>query len=386
MVPLGEVLSERCEVPAEDAVAAGDVRIVAKIGFNDGRIVLREGSETKTGMILIRPGDLVLSGINAAKGAIAIYGDENTEPVAATIHYGAYCPTQGKVDVRYLWWLLRSQVFRDLLLRYVPGGIKTELKAKRFLPIPVPMPPLVEQRRIVARIEELAARIEEARTLRDLARAECLALGSSVLAGAISANAGVEPLVNLLAEGRTISYGVLVPGPEVPDGVPFVRVQDLNPRCPTEQPAKRISPSVDAQYRRTRLEGDEVLVGVVGSIGKIGIVPDTWKGANIARAVCRIVPGSRLRKDYLVAVLQSSPVQAYFRETTRTLAQPTLNVRQLEQTPIPVPSLPEQRRIVAYLDDLQTKVDGLKQLQAQTAAELAALLPSILDKAFKGEL
>ncbi len=46
----------------------------------------------------------------------------------------------------------------------------------------------------------------------------------------------------------------------------------------------------------------------------------------------------------------------------------------------------EQRRIVAYLDDLQAKVDSLKKTQAETAAELDALLPAILDRAFKGEL
>jgi type I restriction enzyme S subunit len=46
----------------------------------------------------------------------------------------------------------------------------------------------------------------------------------------------------------------------------------------------------------------------------------------------------------------------------------------------------DQRRIVAYFDDLQAKVDRLKALQAQTAAELDALLPAALDKAFKGEL
>jgi type I restriction enzyme S subunit len=51
-----------------------------------------------------------------------------------------------------------------------------------------------------------------------------------------------------------------------------------------------------------------------------------------------------------------------------------------------VPPLPEQRGIVAYLDDLQAKVDCVKALQAQTQAELDALLLSILDKAFKGEL
>ena len=53
---------------------------------------------------------------------------------------------------------------------------------------------------------------------------------------------------------------------------------------------------------------------------------------------------------------------------------------------MPAPSLEEQRRMVAYLDGLQAKVDALKQLQSQTQMELDALLPSVLDKAFKGEL
>ncbi len=48
--------------------------------------------------------------------------------------------------------------------------------------------------------------------------------------------------------------------------------------------------------------------------------------------------------------------------------------------------LKKEHRIVAYLDDLQVKADALKRLQAETAAELDALLPSVLDKAFKGEL
>jgi hypothetical protein len=49
-------------------------------------------------------------------------------------------------------------------------------------------------------------------------------------------------------------------------------------------------------------------------------------------------------------------------------------------------SLDEQRRIVAYLDGLQAKVLALRELQSKTQEELAALLPSVLDKAFKGEL
>jgi type I restriction enzyme S subunit len=61
-------------------------------------------------------------------------------------------------------------------------------------------------------------------------------------------------------------------------------------------------------------------------------------------------------------------------------------VGRIREIEIPVPSLVEQRRIVAYLDGLQARVDELKRLQAETQKELDALMPSILAKAFAGEL
>jgi type I restriction enzyme S subunit len=65
---------------------------------------------------------------------------------------------------------------------------------------------------------------------------------------------------------------------------------------------------------------------------------------------------------------------------------PQINKGDLAPLLIPVPPPHDQRRIVAELDALQAQVDTLKKFQAETAAELDALLPSILDKAFKGEL
>jgi type I restriction enzyme S subunit len=166
------VLTERREVPDADDLTLGKVRIVAKIGFNDGKIQFRANGETKTGMILVHPGDFLVSGINAAKGAIAIYVEDNGTPAAATIHYGAYMHNKDRVDPKFLLWLLRSNTFRAILLENLPGGIKTELKAKRLLPIAVPLPPLSEQQRIVARLAQLADRIEEARGLRSKALEE----------------------------------------------------------------------------------------------------------------------------------------------------------------------------------------------------------------------
>jgi type I restriction enzyme S subunit len=125
---------------------------------------------------------------------------------------------------------------------------------------------------------------------------------------------------------------------------------------------------------------------VVGSIGNVGLVPPKWQGANVARAVCRIVPGDPLDRRFLIEVLQSRGVQSYFEEATRTLAQPTLNPGQLTETPIPDLSLPDQRRIVAHLDALTEKIDLVRTLQSETSAELDALLPAILSRASVGKL
>jgi type I restriction enzyme S subunit len=90
----------------------------------------------------------------------------------------------------------------------------------------------------------------------------------------------------------------------------------------------------------------------------------------------------------LVASFINSPAgRAYmFSERKQMTGQANVNATKLKALPIALPSLPEQRRIVAELDALQAEVDALKRLQAETAAELDALLPSILDRAFKGEL
>ena len=65
---------------------------------------------------------------------------------------------------------------------------------------------------------------------------------------------------------------------------------------------------------------------------------------------------------------------------------PGIGRKDVQQLRFPLPTLPEQRRIVTYLDDLQAKTDAVKTLQSETSVELDALMPSILDKAFRGEL
>lgn len=164
----------------------------------------------------------------------------------------------------------------------------------------------------------------------------------------------------LIHPASPISYGVLVPGPDTPNGIPFVRLADLDVENPPVKPEKSITAEIDSQYERTRLKGGEILMGVVGSIGKLGIAPNSWKGANIARAVCRIEPMEEISKKFLLRLLQSEYMQRQFKGDTRTLAQPTLNVGLIRSAPTPLPPLAEQHRIVTKVDELMTLCDQLE--------------------------
>lgn len=177
---------------------------------------------------------------------------------------------------------------------------------------------------------------------------------------------------------RSLSYGVLVPGPDVDSGVPFVRIQDVSGRAPPPHPRKSIHPTIEARYARTRLQGGEILIGVVGSIGTIGVAPAQWAGANIARALCRFAPAADLDRDYLALVLRCPMVQQYFTIATRTLAQPTLNVGQIEVTNVPLPPLAEQRRIVAKVDGLMALCDALEARLTRARESSARLAASVV--------
>lgn len=184
----------------------------------------------------------------------------------------------------------------------------------------------------------------------------------------------------LVEPAKPISYGVLVPGPDVSGGVPFVRIADLSLTDPPARPEKSISMEVDAQYQRTRLEGGEILMGVVGSIGKLGVAPPSWAGANIARAICRIVPVGLVNKDFVLLLLQSEFMRASFAGDTRTLAQPTLNVGLIRGSATPLPPIAEQGRIVARVTELRRLCANLRQRLDRSGATHAALAHALIDQ------
>lgn len=390
MVKLGEVLRERKETPTAEELSQRKVCIVAKIGFNDGRIKFRSDGETKTNMILIRPGDMLISGINAGKGAIAIYPVNNTKPAAATIHYSAYSVCEGRADMKYLWWFLRSNMFRDILAGDLPEGIKTELKPKRLLPLEIPLPHLSEQRRIAAQIEALAIKIAEAHSLRQQSIKEIEAFTRSLVSTVLFSYRVNGTLSNILLEKPRNGWSAKCDN--AIDSVPVLALSAVTGFHYCATAYKRTSePTLsDAHYW---LNPGDLLITRSNSPGLVGhaaIYSGEPYPCIYSDLMMRLPVDHRIADTKFVWLqLQTTIVRDYIANNAKGTSPTMKKISQGVVMGIPFPTevpLPEQRRIVAYLDGLQAKVNALKALQAQTAAELDAMLPSILDKAFKGAL
>ncbi|MDP1729130.1 MAG: restriction endonuclease subunit S, partial [archaeon] len=112
-----------------------------KIDFS-GEIHLSD-KKTNTDMILVKKGDLVISGINVEKGAVAVY--QGKEDILATIHYSAYIFDETRIDIEYFKVFLKSKAFKEIINSQIRGGIKTEIKPKTFLKLEIHLPDLQTQ-------------------------------------------------------------------------------------------------------------------------------------------------------------------------------------------------------------------------------------------------
>lgn len=142
-VTLGSFLKVREDRFKPDDRRIAGLKRVDKIDFS-GNLHLSD-SPSKTDMILVKNGDLLISGINVYKGAVIVY--EGKEDITATIHYSSYEFDKTKIDIDFLKLFLKSPEFLDAIKEQVPGGIKTEIKPKHFLPLEVEIPNRVEEQR-----------------------------------------------------------------------------------------------------------------------------------------------------------------------------------------------------------------------------------------------
>lgn len=388
-VSLGELLIERKESPSSNDLISGRIKIISKISFDRGQIEIRSDGETKTNMILVRPGDLVISGINATKGAIAIYDKANDEDLAATIHYGAYIPNTERVNVHYLWWLLRSRFFRDLLAENLPGGIKTELKASRLLPVLIPLPSLEEQNKLVLKLEQVFSNIHMVQELNKETNITSRALFQSIL--------------------KRITEGIDTRG-TIADALEKPPKNGLSVRCDNSDNGTAIlslSAITGFDYRQTEfkrtsvplppekdiwLKSGDLLVtrsNTLELVGHAAIYNGTPSLCAYPDLIMRL---DVKKKEYLTEFiwywLQTPLVREFIQQKAKGTSPTMKKISQGVVLSIPFPSqieLKKQIQVVESLNTLRQKIEELTRINVDVVDEFNALLPSILDRAFKGE-
>lgn len=167
---------------------------------------------------------------------------------------------------------------------------------------------------------------------------------------------------------RKIGYGVVQPGQSIDGGVPVIKVNNLIAGLTSVKDLDTTSTETAEKYSRTKLKGGELIVSVVGTIGKTAIVPATFAGCNLVRATALIdIPEQWL--SYWVKYYIDSPAgQAYIDQNLNTTVQPTLNIKSLVEMPIPFFDETLMKRTVAFLKTIDDKIANNNRINDNLAA------------------
>jgi len=319
---------------------------------------------------------VVMSQLFGWEGALALSASEFAGKFLSP-QFPTFMCDQRVLDRRYLGWFIRRPVFWEELGKRAKGmgDRRRTLNPESLLSCYVPLPPISEQRRIVGKIDEMAAKIEEAQRLRRQTAEQTQVFITNLhiqLAGNRSRKLGdilklCEDEVQVLPDRQYPQVGVKSFGAGL-----F---------------AKTAVTGMGTTYKTfNRLyEGALVLSQVKGWEGAVAICGRELAGTFVSPEyrTFRCVP-SEARPGYLSTLVRTEWFWRRLIYATRGVGARRERTRpeQFLTLGLPMPDIEQQQKGEAVF----ASVDLLKSLRSQTSKELDALLPSILDKAFKGEL
>jgi len=443
-VKVSEFLTERANRFSPDEANKLGLQRVGKIDFS-GNIHLVADKSTRTGMILVKKGDLLISGINAEKGAIAIYNFD--EDALATIHYSSYTYDARKINITFLKWFLKSPAFKGILNSNAGNGIKTEIKPKRFLALEIYLPKLEEQEKIVKHIQAIEGEIGDLQAFSNENISLASSLRQSILTEAVQGHLtaqwrkenpnqehATELLKRIAAEKaqlikeKKISKEKPLPAikeEEVPYALPegwvWCRLGEVllqflggfayesnrfiersknqvlrlgnvknneirlraNPVFINDDYAEKTS-----QYRLT--EGN-ILITMTGTKEKqdycftTTVRHEDMENINLflnQRVGC-LKFFKEILPDYINTILKNNKIlEPIFKKATGSANQANIGKEAILSCLIPIPLLNEQHAIVQKVNTLLACCDELEQQVKQSKADLDLLMQSVLSEVF----
>jgi restriction endonuclease S subunit len=285
------------------------------------------------------------------------------------------------VDARWLWYLTNDEHF------WVKGGsAQPFVKVKDTLRIPRLIPPLAEQKRIVAILDEAFKRIDEAKAKVEVNQSNSDGLYKSYLQS-VFRERGSGWLDVKLDEVCGFQNGFAFKSNTFrPSGTPVIRISNIQDGIiDTENRLVFVNPK---DYRENLdcyrvVEGDLLIAMSGATTGKIGFNTES-REFYLNQRVGKFEPGKRLNKRFLYHFL-STKVEENL-SISAGAAQPNLSTEQIKGFVLPLPPIEDQARIVASIEALLAEIRQLASLYTEKQLALAGLKNSLLIQAFAGEL
>jgi type I restriction enzyme S subunit len=269
------------------------------------------------------------------------------------------------------------------------GDRRTRVQPEQLLAHSMPLPPLAEQRRLVALIDAVAARVEEAKRLREQAADAMDVLEGSLVGSVLAKEDWPRSTLESLVGQTNLRNGKSPRGSGLPSPLRCLTLSSIRNGVIDCRLAKYVD--IEEQEASPYLVRPQDVFIVRGNgsknlVGRAGMVSDCPSGVIFPDLFIRVpLPSDVLLPEYFVAVWNSPQT----RKGVERQAQTTSGIWKINQghiaaTNIPVPPLNAQRRIAEQLHEQHRLVADLRSMQTRTALELNAMLPSILNRAFTG--
>ena len=175
---------------------------------------------------------------------------------------------------------------------------------------------------------------------------------------------------------RKIGYGIVQPGECIIGGVPVIKVNNIISGLKNIHDLDTTHPENDHKYRKTRLNGGEIIISVVGTIGKTAIVPMDFAGCNLVRATALIDIKDPIISRWVKYYIDSPKGQSYINGNLNTTVQPTLNIKSLVEMPIPFYGREYAEKVVTILSKLDEKIETNKRINDNLENQAKALYKS----------
>lgn len=388
--PVGDVLRHRKQfITIDDLTRYKRCRVQ----LHAQGIVLRDvvpGSEINTkSQQVCRAGEFLVAEIDAKMGGFGIVPADLDGAIVSS-HYFLFEVIEDRLDRRFLGWYCKTPAFRDQV-RAQGTTNYAAIRPAHVLAYTIPLPPLAEQRRIVARLDALAAKVEEAKRLQRETSDALEALEHGMVRGGFArcSNAILLPIEQVCEVRGGIQKRPSRTASANP--VRYLTVAHVfRDRIKVDDPRYfEVSPS---ELERCRLQAGDVLIiegnGSADQIGRAALFQGEIDPCVHQNHVIRVRPDqSRLRSAFLNAFLNSPVGQDEVQTRSRTTSGlRSLSVGRIREIQIPIPPLEQQDAILASVGEARSRVRRSHECVRDAGKRLAPLLPSILNRAFAGAL